>query len=220
MKNYTLAFDIDGTLADTSRDILYSLEMTLKSEGMNYSLKGIEPYVSDGAIALIKNATGMSFADDAPRLLYLRDQFIINYQNNICNKTILYPNVKEVLSDLFSLGFRLVICTNKSENLASLLLQRLSIQNYFEVVCGRNTFDFCKPDPRHLTEAIKIGGGDPKAAIFVGDSEVDAETAKSANIPFIAVTFGYSKCHVSDLGAKTIISSYLQLKPEIDRLIY
>ena len=113
----------------------------------------------------------------------------------------------------------MAVCTNKSENLAISLLEKLSINNYFLVLCGRNTFNFCKPDPRHLIETIKMAGGDPNSAIFIGDSEIDAETAMAANIPFIAVTFGYSKGAISDLGASATISSYLQLKNEIERLI-
>ena len=102
MRNYTLVFDLDGTLADTSKDILDSLERTLINEKINYSMGIIKPYVSDGAIALINMASSIAFDNDDPNLLHLKDAFINHYQDNICNQTTLYPFVKDVLSDLGS----------------------------------------------------------------------------------------------------------------------
>ena len=72
------------------------------------------------------------------------------------------------------------VCTNKQDYLSVDLLKKLKINHFFEYIAGSNTFDYCKPDPRHLTNVIEIMQGDIKKSIMIGDSETDAETAKSA----------------------------------------
>ncbi len=111
------------------------------------------------------------------------------------------------------------ICTNKQEHLAINLLKEIKIYDYFEYVAGSNTFDYCKPDPRHLTNVIEIMQGDIKKSIMIGDSETDAESAKAAKIPFILLEDGYTDKKVSDIyhdyliknfdGIEEIINKYL-----------
>ena len=79
----------------------------------------------------------------------------------------------------------LAVCTNKQEHLAIDLLKKIKIFDYFEYVAGSNTFDYCKPDPRHLTSVIEILNGDVKKSLMIGDCETDANSAKAANIPMI-----------------------------------
>ena len=98
-------------------------------------------------------------------------------------------------------------------------MKEIKIYDYFEYVAGSNTFDYCKPDPRHLTNVIEIMQGDIKKSIMIGDSETDAESAKAAKIPFILLEDGYTDKKVSDIhhdyliknfdGIEEIISKYL-----------
>ena len=85
------------------------------------------------------------------------------------------------------------VCTNKQEHLAIDLLKKIKIYDYFEYVAGSNTFEYCKPDPRHLTTTIEIIDGDKNKTIMIGDSETDANAAKAAEIPIILLKYGYTE---------------------------
>ena len=86
----------------------------------------------------------------------------------------------------------MAVCTNKQEHLAIDLLKKIGIYDYFEYVAGSDTFDYCKPDPRHITSIIEIIGGDVKKTIMFGDSETDAKAA-NALLPFVLVKDGYTE---------------------------
>ena len=73
------------------------------------------------------------------------------------------------------------------------MLKKLKINHFFEYIAGSNTFDYCKPDPRHLTSTIEIMNGDVKKSLMIGDSENDADAAKSAGIPMILLEDGYTE---------------------------
>ena len=113
----------------------------------------------------------------------------------------------------------LAVCTNKQEHLAIDLLKKIKIFDYFEYVAGSNTFDYCKPDPRHLTSVIEILQGDIKKSLMIGDSETDSAAANSANLPFILLEDGYTDKKVNEIphdhlvtnfqGIEKIVSKYL-----------
>ena len=113
----------------------------------------------------------------------------------------------------------MAVCTNKTEHLAVDLLKKIGIYDYFEYVAGYNTFDYCKPDPRHLTNVIEIMQGDIKKSIMVGDSETDASAAKAAGIPMILLKYGYTEKRSNEIyhnhlvkdfvGIEKIVSEYL-----------
>ena len=113
----------------------------------------------------------------------------------------------------------MAVCTNKQEHLAVDLLKKIGIYNYFEYVAGSNTFNYCKPDPRHITNIIEILGGDINKSLMIGDSETDANAAKSASIPMILLENGYTERNANDIyhshlikdfvGIEKIISQYL-----------
>ncbi len=115
------------------------------------------------------------------------------------------------LEDLKSAGAKLAVCTNKREALSRQLLDALDIAHLFDAIAGRDTFPVSKPHPDHLTGAIRMAGGDARRAIMVGDTIVDIETARSANVPSIVVTFGYSDEPVDKLKADISINHYRDL---------
>ena len=86
----------------------------------------------------------------------------------------------------------MAICTNKQERLANDLLIKLDLMKYFDFVAGSDTFDFNKPDARHLTNVVEILEGNLKKTIMVGDSEVDEMAAINAKLPFILIEDGYT----------------------------
>ena len=111
------------------------------------------------------------------------------------------------------------VCTNKQEHLAIDLLKKIGINDHFEYVAGCNTFDYCKPDARHLTSVVEIMNGDIKKTIMIGDSDVDAKSAENASVPFVLLENGYTDAKVSEMkhdhlikdfsGLENIIKNYL-----------
>ena len=114
----------------------------------------------------------------------------------------------------------MAVCTNKQEHLAIDLLKKIGIHDYFEYVAGSNTFDYCKPDPRHITSIIEILGGDIKKYLMIGDSETDANAARAASVPVILLENGYTEKNTNEIyhnhlikdfiGVEKIISAYLK----------
>ena len=121
------------------------------------------------------------------------NEFLNFYGKNIVVKSKLINGVYEFLKWAKSNNISMGVCTNKQEHLAVDFLRKIKIYDFFEYVAGRNTFDYCKPDPRHLTSMIEIMNGDIKKSIMIGDSENDAEAAKSAGIPMILLEDGYTE---------------------------
>ena len=100
------------------------------------------------------------------------------------------------------------VCTNKQEHLAVDLLKRIKIYDFFEYVAGRNSFEYCKPDPRHITSMIEIMNGSIKKSLMIGDSENDSEAAKSAGIPMILLEDGYTDKNVDQIYHNHLIKDF------------
>jgi len=111
------------------------------------------------------------------------------------------------------------VCTNKPDYLAIDLLKKINVYDYFEYVAGSNTFDYCKPDPRHLTNVIEIMQGDIKKSLMIGDSETDAESAKAAGIPFILIENGYTEKKVSEINHDYLIKDFVNIEEIINKYI-
>ena len=117
------------------------------------------------------------------------------------------------------MNFTLAICTNKPELLAKRIINGLKASEYFDVITGGDTYDYRKPDPRHLINTILEAGKKVENAIMIGDSENDINCAQKANIPNIAVSFGYSKVPVENLKPDLVMSNYINLNQHIRQLI-
>jgi len=206
----TLVFDLDGTLADTAPDIIATLNAVLASLGHSpLSDRHAITLVGSGARALL--AEGLKAANvpfDQTRLDELFVKYLAHYENHLADQTKLYPGVVSALDRLSDQGFILAVCTNKMERHSKILLEKLGINDRFSTICGRDTFPFFKPDPRHLTMTIEQAGGHPQNAIMVGDSGTDIATARNANLPVIAVNFGYSETPVAHLKPDIVIEHY------------
>jgi phosphoglycolate phosphatase len=209
----TLVFDLDGTLADTARDLIATLNILLQREGLPpVGLEAARYLVGAGARALIERGFTLSGAplnaQEADRLV---EEFLDYYESHIADETRLFPGVESALKRFSDAGFILAICTNKPEGLARLLLEKLSAAEYFSAICGRGSFEMHKPDPRMLHLTIEAAGGDPARAIMVGDSKTDIDTAKNAGAPIIAVDFGYTDTPIDRLGPDRVISHFDEL---------
>ena len=156
--------------------------------------------------------------DDKIKKEMVKD-FVDFYGKNIVNESTLINGVKEFLIWAKEKNISMAVCTNKQEHLAIDLLKKIGIYDYFEYVAGYNTFEYCKPDPRHLTTIIEILDGDINKSLMIGDSETDANAAKAAEIPIILLKYGYTEKKSSEIyhnhlvkdfvGIEKIITEYL-----------
>lgn len=208
-----LVFDLDGTLADTARDLIATLNVLLLQEGLPTVAPHAARYlVGAGARALIERGFALSGAslssDRADRLV---EQFLAYYELHIADETELFPGAERALKQFSDAGFRLAICTNKPASLARLLLEKLLVADYFAAICGRGSFDVNKPNPQMLRLTIDAAGGNPKQAVMVGDSKTDIDTAKNAAMPIVAVDFGYTDVPIVTLKPDRVISHFDEL---------
>ncbi len=221
----TILFDLDGTLVDTAPDLMHAHNHVMKKFGYpTKSLADLKSSVGKGAGAMI----GRSIWSQAKKELTtinekiknkMTEEFISYYGNNILNESKLLNGVKDFLNWCKKKNISMAVCTNKTEHLAVDLLKKIGIHDYFEYIAGYNTFDYCKPDPRHLTTVIEILDGEKNKSIMIGDSETDANAAKSAEIPMILLEDGYTEKNINEIyhnhlikdfiGIENIISKYL-----------
>lgn len=206
----TVAFDLDGTLVDTAPDLLRALDFALEREGLNPpDDHEARNFIGAGARAMIERAlANMRVQFSKEKVDGIFRQFLIHYENHIADHSRPFPGVEQALVRLKDEGVLLVVCTNKMERYAAKLLGELKMADHFAYIAGGDTFSFRKPDPRHLTEAVLKAGGDTNRAVLIGDSETDVVTAKTAEIPVVAVSFGYTDIPPAALGADRLVHKF------------
>ncbi len=224
MANHTppiAVFDLDGTLADTAGDLVGTLNVILDREGLSpLPVEKARDMIGAGARALIERGFEAAGKDIVPAYLdELFGQFMVHYGQNIRIRTELFPGAMAALDRLEEAGFLLAICTNKVEEHSVKLMHELGIGHRFAANCGRDTFAYFKPDPRHLTLTIERAGGHPSRAVMIGDSRTDIVTAKNARIPVIAVPFGYTEVPVQELGPDMVIDHFDELFAAVENLL-
>ena len=146
-------------------------------------------------------------------------EFIDYYSKNIDKGSKLLPGALDFLKWAKKKNISMAVCTNKQERLAVDLLKKLKLDMYFEYIAGADTFKFNKPDPRHLTNVIEIIGGDLKKTIMIGDSEVDANSAENANLPFILVKDGYTEKTTKEIKHDVAIKDFFGLEDIIKKFL-
>jgi phosphoglycolate phosphatase len=217
MKGWTVVFDLDGTLVDTAPDLAEATNYVLQTLGLDrVNELEIRPFVGHGALAMIDGAIKAHGRALPERELHdLFEVFIAYYTAHIADRSVPYPNVVATLEALRRDGATLAVCTNKIEIQARQVLEALKLDGYFSALTGRDSLGSYKPDPRHLTGTIARAGGHPEKSIMVGDSETDIRTAKAAQVPVIAVSFGYSVDPVASFGPDAIVDDYRDLRAAI-----
>ncbi len=220
MTKPVLVFDLDGTLADTARDLIPVLNRTTAKRGLEpIPANMIGNMVGHGARAMIAKAYAVHQLElSASEHDALFDMFIADYSITLADNTVLFEGAQLALDSLAAAGFILAVCTNKPEKLATRLLDSLGVLGRFVALTGGDTYPWRKPDPRHLTDTVKLAGFEPRNAIMVGDSRTDIDTAKAAGIPVIAVDFGYTDIPVHELGPDQVISHFNELERAVSAI--
>ena len=218
MQKLTILFDLDGTLIDTAPDLMNAHNHVMKKFGYETrSTDEIRNLVGKGAESMIGRSLWnqakkeLKKIDDEKIKSLMVNEFIDYYGKNIANESKLINGVEDFLKWCKSQNISMAVCTNKTEHLAVDLLKKIKIYDYFEYVAGYNTFDYCKPDPRHLTSVVEILQGNIKKTLMIGDSETDAESAKSAAVPFILVQNGYTDKNPDEIFHNYLVKDFIDL---------
>lgn len=205
-----VVFDLDGTLVHTAPDLVASMNHALVMHGQNpIDYSELAPFAGTGGRGMLKRyGEHHKITFSEPEIVIIISRFLAHYEAEMPGKSVIYEDAIGLVEALRDAGFKTAICTNKPQKLADLLLQKLGIFKHFDAICGADYFAFRKPDPRHLIETIKVAGGNVSRAILFGDSQTDFDTANSANIPVVGVTFGYSPEPISNFKITKLISHY------------
>ena len=215
----TILFDLDGTLADTAPDLMKAHNHVMKKFGfVSRNIDEIRNLAGRGAAVMIGRSIWKSARKEITKITddeikkNMTKEFINYYKDNLVVDSKLISGVYEFLIWCKKNNISMAVCTNKQENLAIELLKKIKIYNFFEYVAGGNTFDYCKPDPRHITNIVEIIGGDIKKTIMIGDSENDADAAKYAGVPMILLEDGYTEKKVEQIHHDHLIKDFINLE--------
>jgi phosphoglycolate phosphatase len=209
----TLVFDLDGTLVDTAPDIVRALNAVLADEG-------VAPMTRDKALGMVGRggrtliATAFAAAGrqvEGAELERLFKALVDHYAAHVADESRPFDGAEAALDRFAEAGWRLAVCTNKPDPLVRPILDALGLTSRFAAIIGQGAFPWLKPDPRTLTETIRLAGGTAERAVMVGDSETDIATARAANVPVVAVTFGYTPVPIASFGPDRLIDHFDEL---------
>lgn len=213
-------FDLDGTLADTSGDLLNAANAVLKPEGLPLlSLASDKPFAGRGGREMIRRSLSIAGRpEDDPIVDRLYAPLLEAYADALAVETRLYDGVHACLDVLEDTGWRIGVCTNKPEALALGVLEALGVRNRFPAILGADTLPVRKPDPTHLIETARRIGGDPAQAIMIGDTLTDLTTARRAGVPCILTSFGFAAEPLEDLAPDAVVNHYDEIPTVLERL--
>ena len=225
-QQYTILFDLDGTLVDTAPDLMRAHNHVMKKFGYpTKSTDEIRNLVGQVAGAMLgRSIWGQAkkefgkVQDKKIKEEMVKD-FVEFYGKNIVNESTLINGVKDFLIWAKEKNISMAVCTNKQEHLAVDLLKKIGIYDFFEYVAGHNTFDYCKPDPRHLTSVIEILNGDIKKSLMIVDSETDANAAKDAGIPVILLEDGYTEKKITEIYHNHLIKDFVGIEKIVSKYL-
>lgn len=217
----TVIFDLDGTLADTSGDLLEAANHCFRDMGYGDVLEpGRDAGIAlrGGRRMLVAGLERVGAFEEATIDAYY-PVLLEAYGAAISVHTVMYPGAIDAVEQLKALGFGVGICTNKPEGLAEQLLKEIGVREAFDALVGADTLPVRKPDPAPLIETAKRLGGDPKMTLLVGDSDTDRNTAKAAGVPSVLVTFGPSGEDMAALEPEALLDDYAALPAVVQSLL-
>ena len=217
----TVIFDLDGTLADTSGDLIAAANACFRKMGVGDVLDpGTDQGVAlRGGKRMLTVGLERLGRYDADTVEAYYPVLLEAYAEDIDRHSVLYPGAMAAVEALRAAGYGLGICTNKPERLADLLLRRLGVRDAFAALVGADTLTVRKPDPEPLREAARRAGGDPARTLLVGDSDTDRNTARAAGVPSVLVTFGPSGADMAALAPEALLERFEDLPGLVAQLI-
>ena len=217
----TVIFDLDGTLADTSADLLMAANRAFAAKGHEGPLTGTDALTAfQGGRAMLRlGAARLGLDWDEAEIDSSYPVLLDAYEAEIATHTRLYPRAIEAIEALRSAGVLVGICTNKPDHLAEKLLRELGVREMFGAMVGADTLPVRKPDPAPLFLAIERLGGDKAQACLIGDTETDRKTGLAAGIPVALVTVGPEGRGVERLSPAALLDHYDDLSGVVAGLL-
>ena len=206
MKYTTVIFDFDGTLLYTVKDLADATNYAISRRGYKtHSVDAITRMVGNGVNLLVARALPQGY--DTPDYDAIMDDFRAYYAEHCFDNTRPYDGVAEMLRELKALGVKMAIATNKYQAAAEELRQRF-FADTVPLIVGDLEGRQRKPAPDSVFEALRVLGARAEDAVYVGDTEVDMQTAKNAGLPCISAAWGYrTREELVSLGAEVIADS-------------
>ncbi len=192
-------FDLDGTLVETGNEIAQAVNDTLHEFDLSpVSQHQVDGWIGSGTLELL--VTALAYATRTPAevirkkddLAQIKQRFDLHYQRHCGTISRLYPQVREVLVELKSRGVKLAVVTNKDMHYTRIVLNAHQLHDMFDAVIGGDSMPARKPDPAGIHHCLRLFDVAPDAALFVGDSSIDAAAAKNAGVKVWLLTYGYN----------------------------
>ncbi|SLN27352.1 Phosphoglycolate phosphatase [Pseudoruegeria aquimaris] len=218
----TVIFDLDGTLADTSRDLIAAANACFRDLGHGDVLDPIADAATafrGGRAMLTLGFSRVAPGDATAAIEAQYPRLLQSYGENIDTHTEMYPGAAEAVRALLDAGYRVGVCTNKPEGLAEELLTRLGVRDLFAALVGADTLPVRKPNPQPYLETVARVGGAVAQSLLVGDTVTDRETARAAGVPCVLVTFGPEGRAVEAMAPEGLLEDYSGLAGLVRRLI-
>jgi phosphoglycolate phosphatase len=214
-------FDLDGTLADTSADLIAAANCALAEAGFHGRLDPARDraLAFAGGRAMLRAGLEQAGVVDEAAVDRLYPRLLDLYGLGLAVHTRLFDGAEAALDGLVEAGWRLAVCTNKPERLARLLLDALGLGGRFAALLGADTLAWRKPDPRHVLETIARAGGRRERAVLVGDPDTDRDAARAAGVPCVLVGFGPDAAALHALAPEALIAHFDELPELLERLV-
>ncbi len=207
-----VVFDLDGTLIHSAPDIHAAANVALRALGRApLPLETVTGFIGNGVRVLIERCLAATGGGDAATQAAALAAFMAAYDADPATLTRPYPGVPEALDALAAAGVPMAVCTNKPQDFAAEVLGRLGLAPRFSALVGGGAGHAMKPDPAGLFACLAALGVPPGRAVYVGDSETDAATARNARVRFALFTGGYRHAPAESLGADLMFDRFADL---------
>ena len=211
MRPALIVFDLDGTLVDSLGDLQRALNLTLAEFHCGpLTLARVQSLVGDGVGQLVSRA--LEAAGCKADVHEALARYLAHYDADPVAHTQVYPGVRATLEAFRREGIALAVLTNKLSRSTQLVLERLELARYFSRVVSGDSLGFRKPDPRVLLAVLADFSAPAAESLMVGDSEVDADTARAAGVPFVQVTYGYHRAPLEEIPSAARLADFTALR--------
>jgi phosphoglycolate phosphatase len=213
-----VVFDLDGTLIDSAADLAAAINIMLAGFGCEpLPVPEVRRMIGDGVATLVARALAARHCGQADPA-QAAEVFMRHYESDATSLTTAFPGVDPALESLRAAAIPLAVCTNKPARITAAILESLGLATYFARVIGGDSLAFRKPDPRVLLHLLEAFDARPERSLLVGDSEVDAATARAAGVPFVLMKHGYRRGPAEEIPCIAALGSFDELPALIDAL--